>query len=312
LASLAAGMQLCGKPTVLPLYRRLLTDVLLGVPKRSRVDLGNSLGMSQPSVFQVVKVLERWGLLEGPTLHELPKLTFVEDLLQGAMHDEELQSLLERTGHEDLRRAQVDVAAVLLRDLTEEHLVWGFGAVPWGVESGMGYLSMARPEPSTEFTVAIGPECYTAQLDWYGLGASPKLLSRGKVVKRRADLAAPPAVTSQALWGRSHEVLRRDAYFDQVVDVLAEWTRHTKRAVSPTYDVYVPVRMLLSEEGMTVDQVKRAVKAATLDPYWRGKGTAVQFFKAPSRVKELSQVKSTHDPLGRGYAPGAEYESMEF
>jgi hypothetical protein len=146
-----------------------------------------------------------------------------------------------------------------------------------------------------------------------GFELPPIVTRSAQTAKKRRD-TLPDTSSGFVYWAKGDLVKDTDHY-DTITDLVEYGNELFNLGEVLNWQLYIRVRTCLVENALPPDQIRKAFKAASLDPFWKDKASVGLLCKDPNRVRELSR-KSTHDRLARSMSairdPNAPDEAYEF
>lgn len=129
---------------------------------------------------------------------------------------------------------------------------------------------------------------------------APTVTTRAERAAKARQSNLPPTSRGFVYWTK--DALRKDEEYYPIVERLVEYSnRLFRREEVVNWQLYIDVRGCLVEEKCSEETICRALKAASIDPFWKDKASVGKLCKDPNRIRDLSR-KSGHDPYVRSTA----------
>jgi hypothetical protein len=142
----------------------------------------------------------------------------------------------------------------------------------------------------------------------------PPIVTRSTQTAKKRRGTLPDTSSGFVYWAKGDLVKDTDHY-DTIMDLLEYGNSVFAVGEVLNWQLYIRIRTCLVENALPPDLIRKAFKAASLDPFWKDKASVGMVCKDPNRVRELSR-KSTHDRLARSMSairdPNAPDEAYEF
>lgn len=321
------------RPEAATLYVQLVYDFLVGTPEwLGSAAYGRLMGVSPKTVSRYLTLLESWGVVKrtgssrkpGVQLNVFPNRQFCVDVVDAFYGPEALEDVAKGNRAPDLCGFTSDHGDHVC-DYAVFALLAHFG--------GRGFYVTHFPEPNE----ATGTG-YVRAVDW---GQTSSTYVKGVVSKEQPSLclstrglsviAEYPAVLPEGCripaWDMTKsqrqartrklsaeynsfafehfslvKIQDSDTEYYQVVLALVEyWNGLSKLGERLNPKLYARLRNLLVEEAIPAEDLKRAMRAAQSDKWWRDKNLYT-VCNNPSNVRTLVK-QITHDRNGLGFSP---------